>query len=302
MKRKLFLIMAFCLSALMITGCSDQGDGTPSETSAVQTEKTDTTEADAVPFSETVGVWSYNDEFVFHSSDGNRYLLKEDSSGTVQSTDGKSYSVQECDYRLYQIKHLENDKLTVSEGRYFETALNSKDYPDGYKKLVITYEKSDLFDADTLEKAVKGESVSAETMAETQGETEAVTTESETSAPETESVTETEQAQSETESETSESEASTSADEDASTAEEAEYAGIYKKIEDFLETDNYKQKDPGNRSLEVFNYLHNLADANIEEASITNDTAKNEVSFKCYEKYTIIVNNTDGTITVNTES
>ncbi|MBR1554237.1 MAG: hypothetical protein IJ644_02450 [Oscillospiraceae bacterium] len=298
MKRKLFLIMAICFSALMITGCSDSGDGTPSETSStVQTEKSQS-ETDAVPFSETVGVWTYNDEFVFHSGDGKRYLLAEDNSGAVQSTEGKSYSVQECDYRLYHIMNLTDSNLTVSEGRYFEAALNSNDYPDGYKKVVITYDKSDLFDIDALEKAVGGESVSAETSAETQTETASETAAAEeTSAPETETVTETEQEQSETET-------SAPADEDTSTAEneDAEYAAIYKKLEDFLETDNYKQKDAGNRSLEVFNYLHNLADSNIEESSITNDTAKNEVSFRCYEKYTITVNNTDGTITVDTES
>ncbi|MBR0484713.1 MAG: hypothetical protein IJJ69_08070 [Oscillospiraceae bacterium] len=296
MKRKLFLIAVFCLSALMITGCSDRGDGTPSETSIVQTEKTDTTQEEAVPFNETVGVWSYGDELVFHSSNGKRYFLTEDNAGSVQSTDGKNYSIQECDHRLYQIMNLDNGKMTVSEGRYFESALNSKDYPDGYKKLVVTYEKSDLFAVDALEKAVGGEIISDETSADTQtetfSETETSATETESFAPETESVAETETSVTETEA---------SSDDNADT-ENAEYASIYKKIEDFLETDNYKQKDPGNRSLEIFNYLHNLADSNIEESSITNDVAKNEVSFKCYEKYTIIINNTDGTITVNTES
>ncbi|MDE7122703.1 MAG: hypothetical protein K2O42_11170, partial [Oscillospiraceae bacterium] len=72
-------------------------------------------------------------------------------------------------------------------------------------------------------------------------------------------------------------------------------------ITDFMLTDNFKQKDPGNRALELFNHLNNLAHANIEQESITNDTEKQEVRFKCYEKYTFTVNVADSEITVTEE-
>ncbi len=294
MKKKIFLIFAFCCCMLLMSACSDTGDGTPAEPSASQAENTEP-EKESIPFSNSVGVWTYSDDIIFHSSDGNRYMLKEDSSGIVQDKEGKKYTIQDCDYKLIAIINITEDTMNVKEGKFSEAYVGSHDYPDGYKTMMMAYQKSDLFDIDALEAAVKGETPAAETEEETIAETtETATaeTETETSAPET------------TETETVAVETETSADTEAETSgqaeipEDAEYAAIYKKIEDFLETDNYKQKDPGNRSLEIFNYLHNLADSNIEESSITNDTAKNEVSFKCYEKYIITINNTEGTVTV----
>ena len=306
MKRKLFLIVALCLCAGMITGCGKSSSGSEADTGSSQAENTNSAaepQKESIPFEKTIGVWTYSDDIVFHSSDGKRYALTEDTAGTVQAQDGTSYAVQDCDYKLITIVNVSDTTLNVKEGRFSEAYVGSKDYPDGYKTMMIAYQKSDLFDLDQLEEAVKGGGTPVtqeETTAETVSGTEEVTAE-----PETETETETtvpETTEETTETQASETSAETESESEAGNTEaEAEYAAIYKKLEDFLETDNYKQKDPGNRSLEVFNYLHNLADSNIEESSITNDTAKNEVSFKCYEKYLITINNAEATITVTEE-
>ena len=312
MRKKLLLITAFCLCALVLAGCgSKENASSENESSAAETTaETQSIDREAVPFEKTVGVWTYGEDILFHSKDGNRYQLKEDSSGTVQDKDGKTYAVSECEYKLIKIMNQTDDVINVREGRYSEKFLGSDDYPDGYKTMVISYKKSDLFDTEKLEEAVKGGTAPANAETEVQTEAETLPSETETLPSETEVQTETETPtetetvlQTETETQASESESETETAAETAQASEipadAEYAAIYKKVQDFLETDNYKQKDPGNRSLEIFNYLHNLADSNIEEASIKNDTDKNEVSFKCYEKYTITINNTDGTVTIN---
>ncbi len=289
MKKYYILPAMLCLCAVL-AGCSDQGNGTPSETSSkIEVRRDEVQETDAVPFSETAGVWTYGSDIIFHASDGKRYALKEDPAGTVQDQDGKSYVLLDCNYRLISILNLTDTELNVKEARYSEAYLNHPDYPDGYKRMIITYDKSDLFDLSALEEAVKNGTAPAES--ETVPETAEALTEAES-----ETVPETAEALTEAESETvpETTGAESAAEPDAS----AEYAAIYQKIEDFIQTDNYQQKDPGNRSLEVFNYLHNLADANIEQDSITNDTAKNEVSFTCYEKYMIHIDNAEGKITV----
>ncbi len=310
MRKKLLLITAFCLCALTLAGCGGKNNSTAETSSSEATAETQSIDREAVPFEQTVGVWTYGTDIIFHSADGNRYQLKEDSSGTVQDKNGKTYTVSECEYKLLKIMNLTEDNINVREGRYSAKFLGSVDYPDGYKTMIISYQKSDLFDIEKLEEAVKGgvTPADAETESESQTETETQPSETEsettTEAPtetetELESVTETQPSESATETETETSADASEKTEASEIPADAEYAAIYKKVQDFLETDNYKQKDAGNRSLEIFNYLHNLADSNIEEASITNDTAKNEVSFKCYEKYTITVNNTEGTITVS---
>jgi len=302
MKKNIFLITAFCLCALMLTGCGNNNNtASKSDNSSSQSEITKSEpEKETIPFEKTIGVWTYSDDIIFHSSDGNRYALIKNDSGTVQDKDGTSYSVQECGYKLVDIINLSDTTLNLKEGKFSEAYVGSQDYPDGYKTMMIAYQKSDLFDLDQLEEAVKNgvspvtqqETTASETEEiTTESQTEEVTTEAETTVPET------------TETQPSETSADTENETSGETEnpETAEYAVIYKKLEDFLETDNYKQKDAGNRSLEVFNYLHNMADPNIEESSITNDTAKNEVSFKCYDKYIIIINNADAEITVKTE-
>ena len=304
MKKKVLQIGLILLSVVLLTACSDSGDGTPSSSTASDNSNTvleteAATEAVKADLSGTEGLWTYGKDIIFNASDGNRYSLTESDSGTVQSKDGKKYSIQECDYKLYAVMNFQEDKLTVREGRYSADLLNSKDYPDGYKTMVITYTKSDLFETDKLEEALKNPENQTEetTLSETISvieETFSVVEEtvSET-LPETAADTETETEQPSV----SSTEETLSAD-DVQTHENAEYGAIYKKIEAFLETDNFKQKDPGNRALEVFNYLHNEADANIQQDSITNDTAKNEVSFQCYEKYKIIINTEDSTIRI----
>ena len=298
MKKKI-LLMAFSL-CLLLTACSDTGENSADSASdevIVVTEE----ETNAADFEETVGVWTYNNELIFHSSDGNRYLLKEDPAGNVKDSSGKIYTVSPCDYQLYLIKKLTEDKMTVSEGRYSEEYLNNKDYQDGYKRMIITYQKVDTFDISAVENAVMNPDSVLES--ETDTETEIPETESETSTQTETQVSETAISAETTTQTFEESSGETSSDSDSGeenteNPETAEYAEIYKKVQDFLETDNYIQKDPGNRSLEIFNYLHNQSDTNIDQNSITNDTAKNEVSFKCYEKYLFVINNTDGTITV----
>ncbi len=288
MKRKFLQIGLICLSVLLLTACSDSGDGTPSSTSS-ETQSTETaTEALNTDLNGTEGIWTYGHDILFHASDGKRYCLTESDSGIVQSKEGKNYSIEECDYKLYDIMKLQGEQLTVREGRYSADLLNSKDYPDGYKTMVVTYTKSDLFEVSQLEEALKNpEKQTKETTSETVPET---------TETETETIPETTEAETETTPETT-TETELASD-DAQNHENAEYGTIYKQIEDFLETDNFKQKDPSNRALELFNYLHNQADANIQQDSITNDTAKNEVSFQCYEKYKIIINTADSTIQV----
>lgn len=291
MRKKLFLAGILCTCGMLLTACSNTEDTDESDNSSiVDTEAA--TEENAVEFSETVGVWTYSKDIVFHSRNGNRYLLKEDPVGSVQDTEGKSYSVQECDYRLYTIMTFDKENMTVREGRYAEAYLNHPDYPDGYKTMIINYEKSDLFAADKLEEAI-GNPDSAAKTEETNSETEEAESITETEPETTESAVPEEIQQTETE--------SSASAENTENPDEAEYAEIYQKIEDFLETDNFKQKDPANGALELFNYLHNLADEHIEENSITNDSDQNQISFRCYEKYTIIINVADSTITV-TES
>ena len=302
MKKKVLQIGLILLSAVLLTACSDSGDGTPSSSTSSTVQETEAaTEAVTADLSGTEGIWTYGKDIIFNASDGKRYSLTESDSGTVQNKEGKSYTIQECDYKLYAVMNLQDDKLTVREGRYSADLLNSQDYPDGYKTMVITYTKSDLFETDKLEEALKNPEKQAEettlqetfsVVEETVAETLPETTNAETEA-ETEASSETEQP-SDTDSSTGE----TASADDVQAHENAEYGAIYKKIEDFLETDNFKQKDPGNRALEVFNYLHNQADSNIQQDSITNDTAKNEVSFQCYEKYKIIINTADSTIRV----
>ncbi|MDE5738638.1 MAG: hypothetical protein K2H93_09785, partial [Oscillospiraceae bacterium] len=162
---------------------------------------------------------------------------------------------------------------------------------DGYKPMIINYKKSDLFDLNALEQAITGEEMqTTEQATESISETEKITTEQTTeSAPETEPITE---------QETTTEEITDTTTETLAVEENAEYAKIYEDLENFLETDNFKQKDANNRALEVFNHLHNLSDANIEQDSITNDTDKNEVRFHCYEKYTITINVENSEITV----
>lgn len=287
MTKKLRLVIAVFAGICVLTACSDTGDttqnsGTASpDTSMSETESENSDIGDAV--SDTIGVWVYNQELIYHASNNTRYSLKEDTNGTIKDTTGKTYSIQECDYKLYYITK-SKDTLTIKEGRYNEKYLNSKECPDGYKPMVITYKKCDLFDLNALEKSITGNEIKTteqsqeETTTQSKAESESETmTEHETTT--TEAISESESVMSDIE-------------------ENAEYTKIYQDLEDFLETDNFKQKDNGNRALELFNHLHNASDANIEQDSIINDTAKNEVRFHCYEKYTITINVEDSIITV----
>ncbi|MDE5754294.1 MAG: hypothetical protein K2H89_07120 [Oscillospiraceae bacterium] len=178
--------------------------------------------------------------------------------------------------------------------------------------MVITYKKSDLFDLDALEQAITGktpetEQTNEESTTESQSDIESVAdtdseSEENSQSPESSATDATDPV---TEADTPEMEEET---EDNSVSaempvmeENAVYAEIYQDINDFMLTDNFKQKDPGNRALELFNHLHNLAHANIEQDSIVNDTEKQEIRFHCYEKYTITVNVADSVITVSEE-
>ncbi|MDE6004989.1 MAG: hypothetical protein K2G88_06345 [Oscillospiraceae bacterium] len=302
MKKKLCLLIAILTSLFAFTACNkndtSQNSGTETENSITETEAQDSNTGEAV--SDTIGVWAFGKELVYHASNNIRYTLTEDSNGTVQDKNGKLYSIQECENKIFFIKK-SNNGLNIKEGRYDENYLGSKECPDGYKARVINYKKSDLFDLNILEQAIAGEEIS---ITEQATETEITTTEqaTETEITTTEQTTETEITTTElvTESETI-TETTTepeSKSETLAVEENAEYAKIYQDLENFLETDNFKQKDNNNRALELFNHLHNITDSNIEQESIINDTDKNEVRFHCYEKYTITINVEDSEITV----
>lgn len=308
MKKKYSCLMMMSLAILMFSGCSNSEDTVSSDSSSSKTDnvvyQSAVIDKNAVEFSETVGVWTYRNDIIFHSSDGNRYLLTEDNAGTIMDTSGKHYVMIPCDYQLYTILKYDETTLTVREGRYSEQFLNSKDYPDGYKRMVITYDKSDAFDIVSLENN-KPDSNDSETMISSENmevisETETTTVISEEIvSSETEILTEPQSQETSSLEVDAETENPGTVDINSEDHQSAEYADIYQKIQDFLETDNYKQKDPGNRSLEIFNYLHNLASQNIEQSSIANEN--NIVSFKCYDKYTIMIDNENAEITVQTD-
>ena len=311
--KKGFLMM-FLLCALVLTGCSDTGSSSEtssqssvSDTVPAETEKATSENVSVNP--DAVGVWSYNKELLFYAKDGTRYNLTESPDGSAKDKDGKTYSVQECQSRLYEIINTEDEKLTLKEGRYSEERLNSRDYPDGYKTMVVTYQKTDLFDPADLEALVSGadftpDETASEQVTETKATTE-IMTEAVTEAPTTEAPTEppTEEITTEavTEPETTEASQETQTAVSDEEIQNSEYAYLYDKVQAFLDTDNFIQKDPGNRALELFNYLHNLADSNIQESSITNDTANQTVKFKCFDKYVISVNVAESEITVTEE-
>ncbi|MBD5143141.1 MAG: hypothetical protein HDT22_05975 [Ruminococcus sp.] len=298
MKKKLCLIIAIFTSIFAFTACNNQDTDIESENSIIETENQEFDTGETV--SDTVGVWASGKKLIYHASNNIRYSLIEDENGTVQDKNGKKYVIQENENKIFYIRKLD-DSLTIKEGKYDEKYLNNKESPDGYKPMIINYKKSDLFDADALEQAITGEEIkTTEQETESVPETEKITAEQETeSVPETEKITTEQVTESALETETT----TTSTEQETTTEtlaveENAEYAKIYQDLKNFLETDNFKQKDANNRALEVFNHLHNLSDANIEQDSIINDTDKNEVRFHCYEKYTITINVENSEVTV----
>ena len=309
MNKKLFLLFTILASMFVFNACSnksndDQNSSTEEVNSIIETEIQDFDTGETV--SDTVGVWSYGQEFIYHASNNTRYYLIEDSNGTIKDTNGKTYTMQENEDKIFYIRKSDNS-LTVKEGKYDESYVGTKEAPDGYKPRVIHYKKSDLFNLAILEQAITGEEIQTEKQTQESEiilETESVTTEitAETtteSDSKSETIAET-TIQSDSKSETI-TETTTESDSKSETntiEENAEYAKIYQDLENFLETDNFIQKDNNNRALEVFNHLHNLSDSNIEQESIINDTDKNEVKFHCYEKYTITINIADSIITV----
>ncbi|MDE6730322.1 MAG: hypothetical protein K2J71_06055, partial [Oscillospiraceae bacterium] len=310
MKRKLYalcLMMAVLSGMYLLTACSNKSDSQGEPDSASVTDQNQNQEQEATEYeigdavAESRGVWSYNNLLIYHTSDNKRYFLEKASGGTIRDKDNQTYSFRECENKLYYIIP-SGDSLTVKEGKFSEEYIGSKEAPDGFKPMVINYRKSDLFDdLDELEQMISGKKSGDSEKSEDSSATENPETEPETE-PQTEATTEPE---TESESQIADTEDTTEPENlentENTTEENAIYVEIYQDIEDFMQTDNFKQKDPGNRALELFNHLHNLAHANIERESITNDTEKQEVRFKCYEKYTFTVNVADSEITVTEE-
>ncbi|MDE5883580.1 MAG: hypothetical protein K2H29_00630 [Oscillospiraceae bacterium] len=307
MKRKLYalcLITAVLSGMYLLTACGDKSDpqenSAPDDVNPVETTETASYDDIGNAVAESRGVWTYNNLLIYHASDNKRYFLEESSDGTIKDKNNVSYSFRECDNRLYYILPA-GDSLTVKEGKFSEENVGKKESPDGFKPMVINYRKSDLFDLDELEQAITGKIPESSGNSETSEnpETEQTTqnhseSEIEESAPDATIESETQSGNAENTDENIENINDT-------TETNAIYVEIYQDIEDFMQTDNFKQKDPGNRALELFNHLNNLAHANIEQESITNDTEKQEIRFQCYEKYTFTVNVADSVITVTEE-
>lgn len=266
------LLLSVLPGTLLLSACGKQDNPQDSQAIPEASEISEAIATQTVDLGNAVadsqGVWAYNDLLIYHASDNQRYYLEPSPDGTIQDRDHKTYTFRECDNRLYYIQTA-GDSLTVKEGKFSEENVGKKESPDGFKPMVINYHKSEQFDLDALEQAITGQ------------------------APEnSENLENTENS-----GETENSENS----ENPENPENPVYIEIYQDIEDFMKTDNFIQKDPGNRALELFNHLNNLGHANIEQSSITNDTATQEVRFRCYDRYTFAVNVADSEITVTEE-
>lgn len=294
------------VTAITMAGCNannSNGDNTETKNgNSIMSNSDEEKRYDefTVAYSDTYGAWELNNDIVYHSpSTQTRYTIYADADGGLVGTDGNKYSIKEREYKLYDILNLSDDTLVLKEGVFEQERVGSLDYPDGYKRCVFSYKRCNLFNTDDIESYISTGAISIESGSE-EASSEDVTTEDVTDVT-TEDVT-TEDVTTATVSETTTVETTvietTTVEQTTNSPANVDTASIEKDITDFMKTDNFVQKDAGNRALELFNHLHNVSDSNVDMNSIENDTANKIVRFNYGDNCVIEVNVEDAVINV----